>query len=209
MESGPLIRHVAPHVIEVAFEARIDPLVHERVLRLARALAQATMDGIEDVVIAYHSLGVRTRPEATERIISRLPAILAKGDDADVRLPYASHLIPVAFTGEDLPELARFAEMPPDEAVRIFCEREYRVYMNGFLGDFPYLASVHQRLRMPRRDRPRPRVNAGSVAIAGEQAGIYRVDSPGGWNLIGMAAIDMDDLSLKPGDTIRFIPADT
>lgn len=209
MESKPLIRRVASHVTEFAFQARIDPDVHGRVLTLADAFTRARLDGIEDVVIAYHSVGVRTRSDTTERLNARWPEILADLDHADVRLPHATHLIPVAFTGEDLGDLARFAGMSPDEVVRAFCDRDYRVYMNGFLGGFPYLASVPEPLRMPRRERPRPLVKAGSVAVAGEQAGIYRVDSPGGWNLIGMAAIDMDDLSLKPGDTIRFIEADS
>jgi KipI family sensor histidine kinase inhibitor len=208
MEPKPLIRRVAPHVTEFAFQASIDPDVHERVLKLADALTRARMDGIEDVIIAYHSVGVRMRSDATSRLSVRWPEILADLAYSDVRLTHAAHVIPVSFGGEDLPELARFAGMAADEAVRLFCERDYRVYMNGFLGGFPYMASVPEPLRMPRHDRPRPLVKAGSVAVAGEQAGIYRVDSPGGWNLIGSMTIHMDGVPFKPGDTVRFVEAD-
>jgi KipI family sensor histidine kinase inhibitor len=208
METKPVIRRVAPHVTEFAFEARIDPDVHERVLKLADAWTRARIDGIDDITVAYHSVGVRTRSDATGRLSACWPELLAALTVADVPSTHATHVIPVSFDGEDLPELARFAGMTADDAARLFCSTDYRVYMNGFLGGFPYLASVPEPLRMPRRERPRPLVKAGTVALAGEQAGIYRVDSPGGWMLVGRAAIDVDEVPFKPGDTVRFIEAD-
>jgi KipI family sensor histidine kinase inhibitor len=204
MDSKPEIRRVAPHVTEFVFDARIDPLVHEQVLRLADALDRAMVDGIEDIVIAYHSLGVRTRPDATERLQARWPDLLDSLRYARHELRHHLHTIPVAFDGEDLADVARFAGMSEGDVVRLFCETDYRVYMSGFLGGFPYLASVPEPLRRPRRETPRPHVKAGTVALAGEQAGIYRVDSPGGWNLLGRTEIDLDSLVLRPGDRVRF-----
>lgn len=204
MDPQPVIRRVAPHVVEFAFDARIDPLVHEQALRLADALGQAGLDGIDEIVTGYHSVGVRTRPDATDRYRSRWPAIMASLRPSDRTLPHRTYELPVEFRGDDLADIARYAGMTIPDVVRLFCSAEYRVYMNGFLGGFPYMASVPEPLRVPRRDTPRPLVKAGTVALAGEQAGIYRVDSPGGWNLIGHVRPDADALDLRPGDQVRF-----
>lgn len=207
MESAPIIRQVAPHVTEFAFEARIDPAIHDRVLRLAEALKRHMAGGIEEVVIGYHSVGVRTRPEATARLTRTWPEVLAALPDSDLVTRHRSHAIPVRFDGADLGDICLHSGMSVADVVQLFCRVEYRVYMNGFLGGFPYMASTPEALRKPRRDSPRPNVKAGTLALAGEQAGIYQVDSPGGWNLLGQCLTDVGGLSLQPGDTVRFVEA--
>ena len=87
-----------------------------------------------------------------------------------------------------------------------------RVFMLGFLPGFPYMASVDDRIAMPRRDEPRARVAAGSVGIAGRQTGIYPFDSPGGWQIIGRTPLVLFDprreppALLAPGQRVRFRP---
>jgi inhibitor of KinA len=90
------------------------------------------------------------------------------------------------------------------------------VYLIGFTPGFPYLGGMDPRLACPRLASPRARLPAGSVAIGGEQTGIYPVDSPGGWRILGRTPLRLFDPApgarrpflLAPGDGVRFVPVD-
>jgi inhibitor of KinA len=116
--------------------------------------------------------------------------------------------------GPDLADVAAFAKVTEDEVVRLHSATTYRVYIVGFVPGFPYMASVHPHLALPRRTTPRTRVPAGSVAIAAGQTGIYPIETPGGWHLIGRTRVKPYDASraepflFKPGDRVRFHPID-
>jgi inhibitor of KinA len=121
--------------------------------------------------------------------------------------------IPVKFGGDygpDLDTAAALSGLAPDEFVSIFLEREYRVYMLGFLPGFPYMGEVDERIAVPRLASPRTRVPRGSVGIAGRQTGIYPLESPGGWQLIGRTDVKMFEpesdppVLLQPGDLVTF-----
>jgi inhibitor of KinA len=123
------------------------------------------------------------------------------------------HLIPVEYGGPaglDLADVARAAGLAEDEVVSIHARGVYRVFMLGFLPGFAYMGPLEPRLVRPRRSIPRPRVPAGSVAIAGAQTGVYPTDSPGGWNIIGRTSVRLFDpdrhapFLLEAGDTVRF-----
>jgi len=107
--------------------------------------------------------------------------------------------------------VAKTNALTPDEVIGIFLEREYKVFMIGFLPGFPYMGSVAPDISTPRRQTPRTRVPAGSIGIAGDQTGIYPVDSPGGWQIIGRTSVTMFDPSsdpparLRAGDRVRFV----
>jgi KipI family sensor histidine kinase inhibitor len=125
--------------------------------------------------------------------------------------------IPVTYGGEDgldLPEVARATGLSEDEVVAAHAESPYEVRFIGFSPGFPYLAGLPERLHTPRRAAPRGRVPAGSVAIAGAQAGIYPIRSPGGWNVIGRTEFVLFDLArgagatLAAGDRVRFLPVE-
>ena len=122
------------------------------------------------------------------------------------------HEVRVRYDGGDLGDVARRAGLSVDEVVALHTGREVEVKMLGFLPGFAYLGDVEPRLRLPRRASPRPRVPAGSVALAGPYTAIYPFDSPGGWNLIG-TAVDFQPFSaetgalLRAGDTVRFTAA--
>jgi 5-oxoprolinase (ATP-hydrolysing) subunit B len=124
--------------------------------------------------------------------------------------------IPVAYggaAGPDLDEVARHAQLPATEVVRLHSSGEYTVFFLGFLPGFAYLGGLDKRLSMPRRDEPRLLVPAGSVGIGGDQTGIYPSASPGGWRLIGRTSSRLFDPSrsppslLLPGDTVKFVNA--
>jgi len=125
--------------------------------------------------------------------------------------------VPVCYGGElgpDLPSVAEFARMSPEEVVSIHAGATYRVFMLGFLPGFAYLGAVDERIAAPRQMTPRPRVRRGSVGIAGLQTGIYPADTPGGWQIIGRSPVSPFDLSrsapflFSAGDVVQFVPID-
>jgi len=138
---------------------------------------------------------------------------------AQVKLPATPvKEIPVRYDGEDLETLARAKHMTVEEVCELHCGPVYNVYMLGFSPGFPYLGDLNPRLHTPRLESPRTKVRAGSVAIGGEHTGIYTVDSPGGWNIIGHTLLKIFDPSrggpkgldeamflLKPGDRVKFV----
>jgi inhibitor of KinA len=135
----------------------------------------------------------------------------------DTRLVIDSQRIikmPVCYDGDfgpDLDEVSKSKGMSREEVIALHSSRIYRVYMIGFLPGFPYLAPIDARLAMAREVRPVP-VMAGSVGIAGHQTGIYSLNSPGGWQIIGRTPVRLFDPSaaepvlLKTGDEVQFFP---
>jgi inhibitor of KinA len=129
--------------------------------------------------------------------------------------------LPVYYDGPDLDRVAKAHGISTQEVVRLHSAPVYKVYMLGFSPGFPYLGELDPRLHTPRLSSPRPTVPAGSVAIGGEHTGIYSVDSPGGWNIIGRTTAKLFDRTrvrrgdgvrpeemflLKAGDRVRFVP---
>ncbi len=203
---------VGTTTFELRFDACIDPELHEWVLRCAHDLKTASITGIEEVWICYHSVGVRSslnEVESLNGILRKWLQTWLEGRNLKslVHTTNNEYRIPVRFGGEhglDLTKVARYAQISESEVVRRFCEIRYRVYMTGFIGGFPYLGTVPEELRRPRHSSPRAKVPAGSVGIAGYQAGIYPVETPGGWNLIGRTVTPISELGFQPGDTIHF-----
>jgi inhibitor of KinA len=129
-------------------------------------------------------------------------------------VPSAPTEIPVCYEppfGPDLAEVARAHGLRVEEAVRLHGEPVYTVEFLGFAPGFPYLSGLPDRLRTPRLERPRVRVPAGSVAVAGAQAGIYPRETPGGWRLLGRTPCELFDAGLerparlRPGESVRFV----
>ncbi len=118
--------------------------------------------------------------------------------------------IPVAYDGEDLEEVARLVGLSPEEVVERHVAARYIVAFIGFAPGFAYLVGGDERLEVPRLPRPRERVPAGSVAIAGPYSGVYPRESPGGWRLIGRTSLALFDPQrtapalLTSGDRVRF-----
>lgn len=119
--------------------------------------------------------------------------------------------IPVVYDGEDLAFVAEYNQLSIEEIIGIHTKPTYRVYMMGFLPGFAYLGGMDERIATPRKSSPRTKVPAGSVGIAGKQTGIYPLESPGGWQLIGRTPLLLFNIDspyptlLKAGDLVRFV----
>ena len=192
----------------------IDPAVNARALLLAQRIREAAWTGAGEAVVGYASVTLyldplRVDPRDIEARIRALAAAIPENAPLNSRAVE----IGVRYGGEDGPDLeevAAFAHCTPEDVVRIHLSRRYRVYMVGFVPGFPYMASVDEKIAMPRRDTPRQRVPALSVGTAGRQTGIYPIESPGGWRLLGRTDQPMFDAfapepsRLNPGDMVRF-----
>ena len=198
----------------IEFGKEINPELHYKVRRLMLALEAHSVPGIVELVPAYCSLAVHYDPLLTTfRQIYEQVKIVAESME-EYKLPATRFIdIPVVYGGDYGPDLEFVAGqrgMSTEEVISRHTSVDYLVYMLGFTPGFPYLGGLDERIAVPRLENPRMHIPAGSVGIAGKQTGIYPVDSPGGWRLIGRTPLVLFDAAaaepvlLKPGDYLRF-----
>jgi inhibitor of KinA len=208
----------------VELENRIDSVVNDTAIALAKAIQTAAVPGVRDVVPTYRSVAIHFDPLRTDydALVARVNRCMEDGSpyQSETRRAYEDPppvRVPVCYAGEfgpDLADVAAFAAVSEAEAVRLHTSRIYRVFMLGFMPGFPYMGIVDQRIAAPRLSTPRVRVPVGSVGIAGMQTGIYSVSTPGGWRIIGRTPLKPFDLSrgepvlFKPGDAVQFYAID-
>lgn len=215
--SGPRISPLGDSAITVTLGEGISEELSERVVGQADAISAARIGGVTDVVPSYAALAVYYDPLTIEyadlhrEILAAVEAIaVPPGESASRRRAERLHRIAVRYDGEDLEEVARLAKLSVEDVIRIHTASEYRVFVIGFVPGFAYLGPLDSRLALPRRESPRKRVPAGSVAIAERQTGIYPSETPGGWHLIGSTDQRMFDPERDPpalleaGDRVRF-----
>jgi len=194
----------------------INPALNQRVHGLNVLLQANALAGILETVPAYSTLLIHYDPltltfdQVTHWVRERMTQL----DDAYHRTPRKLE-VPVRYggaSGPDLEPVSSSLGISSADVIRIHSEREYSVYMMGFTPGFPYMGTLDERLIMPRLQTPRTLVRAGTVAIAGSQTGIYPLDSPGGWHLIGWTPLTLFDPSsdtpflFSAGDVVKFIP---
>ena len=172
----------------------------------------STAPSIAETVIGYSSILLRCTEVLSEQS-------LRKQIDSHGRVTppsqCRSHEIRVHYDGPDLDELAQALHIDREKWIELHCAPSYSVRFLGFSPGFAYLDGLDPQLHFPRRATPRPQMAAGAVAIGASHAGIYSIPSPGGWNWIGntdhpLFHPDLRDASaftLRPGDTIRFVPS--
>jgi inhibitor of KinA len=199
------------------FADRVGDEAFARGEAILRELEQRPLPGLSEVVPAFTTVLIEFEPETSvdanavfAGLNARVEAALSKA------LPVRPvKEIPVTYNGADLERVARVHDLTTDEVCRLHAEPLYKVYMLGFAPGFPYLGDLNPRLQTPRLASPRARVTAGSVGIGGEHTGIYSIESPGGWNIIGHTPLRLFDPSrgdgeamflLKRGDRVKFVP---
>jgi inhibitor of KinA len=194
----------------------IDLAINQRVQASSNLIETASINGMVETVPAYATLRVHYDPLILSfaEIKEHLQAQMSQLDETFSRMPRRIE-VPVYYGGEygiDLETVAAHLHLSAAEVIRIHSETLYTVYMMGFTPGYPYMGRLDDRLSMPRLETPRTRVPAGTVAIAGSQTGIYSIESPGGWNLIGWTPLRLFDPAsnspflFAPGDEVKFIP---
>ena len=200
----------------VEFGDTIDPAINRRVRELFLAIEGARMAGVRDLVPTYRSLLVSYDPLTTtfDALRARLAELGHHLADAPTPPPRVVE-IPTCYGGAFGPDIGLVAShnhLGEDEVVAIHAGADYLVYMMGFSPGFTYLGGMSERIATPRLKTPRTAIPAGSVGIAQQQTGIYPVESPGGWQLIGRTPVSLFDPTRVPpvvveaGDYIRFAP---
>lgn len=213
---GRKILPAGDQALVVEFGQEISEELNRKVQILNQKITDRKIEGIVETVPTFRSLLVTYDPavigfQKLKQILEKIPA------DVDMSGDQGHHVveIPVCYGGEfgeDLPDVAAHAGLSEEEVIRLHSEKEYNIYMLGFLPGFPYLGGLDPRLHTPRLANPRTKIPAGSVGIGGEQTGIYPLDSPGGWRLIGRTPLKLYDpdreepFPYQAGDYIRFVP---
>jgi inhibitor of KinA len=198
-----------------------------KVLQAKRRLQAAGIPGVIELATAHTTVAVFFDPIRTVKggasvdsifdwLTQKIKDVLTDRSPRKLRLPKRDLIeIPVCYAADlalDLEEVARHARLTADEVVRRHSATEYRVQCVGFTPGFPFLSGLPAELSTPRRASPRSKVPAGSVAIGGAQTGVYPLQSPGGWNIIGRTPLALFDVRRDPpvllqaGDRVRFRP---
>lgn len=211
-----MLKPLGDSAILIQLGDAIDPILNQRVHAL-NALLQS-IPAVTETVPAYCTILVHYDPlAATYNQIKNLIEEKISQLDESTHRPSRRLEIPVLYgnaSGPDFEPAAATLALSPSKLIRLHSEREYTVYMMGFTPGFPYMGILDERLTLPRMSTPRTRVPAGSVAIAGSQTGIYPVDSPGGWHILGHTPLKVFDPTsetpflFSPGDIVKFIPTD-
>jgi inhibitor of KinA len=201
----------------IEFGDAISLEINQMVLSLDGAIRRAEIKGVEELVPTYRSLLVRFDPAKTsyEQLVFSVKDLEKTLKGSEVEVVGRRIVVPVVYGGEYGPDLSRVAQvhgLTEEQVIRLHSGREYRVYMIGFVGGFPYLGEVTDEIATPRLETPRLKVAAGSVGIAEKQTGIYPSEAPGGWHIVGRTPIRLFDSKLEPpallspGDTVTFRP---
>lgn len=217
-------------IIKVGDQISVE--INQTIRRLLARVEMESISGITDFIPSYNELMVCFNPSVTD--YRKLVDIIRSHETSieDIHLPpSALKEVPVLYGGKrifseikslgenvlenigpDLEDVARFNKLSVDEVIQIHSSATYLVYMLGFTPGFCYLGGMDSRIAMPRKETPRLKIPEGSVGIADQQTGIYPIESPGGWQLIGKTPLKLFDPNRKPeflfeiGDTLRFKP---
>ncbi len=207
--------------ITIEWSASISEEANNQVMHSFHFLQLHPIEGVTDIIPAYSSLTLIYTPTIIRKQamggspFEWLKKKLAGLADAPTAITEKTEplIVPVCYDlslAPDLLEATQLTGCAIEEIIAIHTSEIYTVYMLGFLPGFAYMASVHQKIQMPRKTNPRKLVAAGSVGIAGEQTGIYPLEAPGGWQLIGKTPLKIFDITkeepcfFKPGNRVKF-----
>jgi len=207
------------------FGNRIDEKLNDKIIILFESLHQHPIPGMTEAVPAYSSItlyydtaqihkwiqgsaspGEWMRNELEKRCQEQLPEKSATSALMKIPVCYDTEF------GYDLAEVATAKNISKEEVIFLHTSKIYRVYMLGFLPGFPYMGETDEKIMIPRRVKPRQKVEAGSVGIAGRQTGVYPLASPGGWQILGRTPLKLFNASnkeptlLNAGDSVQFYP---
>ncbi|WP_087972349.1 5-oxoprolinase subunit PxpB [Oceanobacillus rekensis] len=200
--------------LRVQFGETISKETNEKIRSFCMYLEKENIPGVIEWIPTYTTVTIVYDPYYIlyDMLKTRIESI--QHQLSDIELPRAKVVhIPVLYGGEKGPDLNHVAYvngMDESEVIRIHTGIDYLIYMMGFIPGFPYLGGMSDKINAPRLANPRAKIPAGSVGIAGKQTGIYPLNSPGGWQIIGQTPIKLYDpnrekpILLQAGNYIRF-----
>ena len=210
-----VFRLVGDRGVIVEYGDEISPEINIKVRTMAMAIAEEKPVGIVEVIPTYRSLLIVYDPLATDlkSLEDALQFVEGRLDQLEIPRPRTVE-IPVLYGGDlgpDIEFVAQAHNLTVEDVIRIHSGPLYQIYMIGFTPGFPFLGGLPSELHTPRLETPRPLVPAGSVGIANNQTGVYPIDSPGGWRLIGRTPVSLFNPSkenpflYRAGDMIKFV----
>ncbi|HHW37357.1 MAG TPA: 5-oxoprolinase subunit PxpB [Bacillales bacterium] len=225
--NSEFIRPLGDSALVVHLGDGINPTIHEKVKNLSYLIEKEPFPGFIESVPSYNNLTIYYNPvtvyfsivgkkeKSPYKIVSALIGDLLRQFSGDEQTEERLVKIPVVYGGEfgpDLEYVANYHRLSVDEVIEIHSSNDCLVYMIGFAPGFPFLGGMNERIATPRKESPRLAIAPGSVGIAGKQTGIYPLETPGGWQIIGRTPLDLflpnetPPSFLQSGDIIRFVP---
>jgi inhibitor of KinA len=218
------IYFINDYTASIDFGNVIDRKINAKAIAIFNYLTQHPIEGMIEAIPAYSSVSVYFDIAAIRRKISshkkpyewiqnKMNQVMVNEFEGFKTIPDLIR-IPVCYDEQfaiDLPWIAEQKKLTPEEIIRLHHAKQYHVYMLGFLPGFSYMGEVDERIVVPRKPEPQS-ISAGSVGIAGKQTGIYPLNSPGGWQIIGRTPLKMFDKNkldpclLKAGDSVQYYP---
>lgn len=225
-KDGITIRALGDSALVVQLDNEINVQTHQKIVTIIDLMEAEPFNGFIEAVPGYNNLTVFYDPitvllheqktnQTAFHFVSSYMLNYVNKTKSKSSINHRLIEIPVLYGeefGPDLEYVAKYNNITPEKVIELHTEKDYLVYMIGFAPGFPYLADVHKNISTPRKEKPRPKIPAGSVGIAGEQTGMYPLESPGGWQIIGQTPIELftpeqsPPTLLQSGDKIRFIP---
>ena len=214
MKNEITYQHFGKDALLVSWKDIINKEVHDQVLTFNTYLLEKYHDEIVETIQTYQSIAVFLKEHiSVSDFITKLKKIELTSIPVRTKKKYLV-TIPVCYDvefGLDLKELSELHGLSIDDTIGLHSQSVYEVFFIGFLPGFPYLGGLNPLIHTPRKKTPRQFIEKGSVGIAGGQTGVYTIDSPGGWNVIGKTPLDFFDATknppslLTPGDHVRFV----
>ncbi len=201
--------------IMIYFDNKINNQTYQQVQLTTQFIEDSHISEIIDIIPSYRAILIyfdNTNVSGTE-VLENLELYKLKHSKDLKHSKNRVIQIPVCYGnnyGPDLSEVAKHNQLSEKEVIEIHTQQAYLIYMLGFMPGFPYLGGLDQRLHTPRRSEPRIKIDEGSVGIANNQTGLYPMESPGGWQIIGRTPLKVFDIESKPmtlykaGDYIQF-----
>lgn len=217
----PTFKRISENALSVLFGEKPDLDTFTAIQQFVGRLKQEPFTGLREVVPGYTSVVLFFDPllinknqvnqPLTDAVIEQVSHLLKPNEQQQQSERMLT--IPVCYDeklGPDLTYLATARGMTVEEVIERHTAKTYLVHMIGFAPGFPFLGGMDQALATPRKSKPRERVNAGSVGIAGSQTGVYPMATPGGWQLIGQTPLALFDANkqepsyFRAGDRVQF-----
>lgn len=212
----PRILPTGDRALTVEFGNEISEEINAHLLGFIKEFKEMHLKGIEEFVPSFRSVLIHYNPgvlsfadmcnRINEVLSHPITGISHKKRIVEVPVCYENGL------GPDIEFVAQHAGLPVSEVIKIHSCEPYLIYMLGFQPGFPYLGGLDERIHTPRLETPRLKLEAGSVGIGGKQTGLYPMESPGGWQIIGLTPVrcynpySETPIPYRAGDYIKFVP---